>query len=320
MTEAEQIARSTRPVTVASLRADLLSLGVAPGDTLLVHASLSSLGWVSGGAVAVIDALLQAVEPQGTIVMPAQSAGLTEPASWGAPPVPASWHQTIRETMPAYDPGTTPTRDMGRVAELFRNWPGALRSDHPSASFAALGPLSGQIIGHHDLADPLGEGSPLGALYSHDAKVLPIGASALQSGIATVGTLGEGRGILVGMRLLVDPPSNYGALAGEAGRHCRARRGIGLSGRAACGSGPLWLCRRALPGWPLGRGEEDLHSRSKVIGHLNKTKTDSKSGKVLRTCSGRGGRCALRRDDAVIPNGRRGYLPALLPMRLPALA
>lgn len=259
MTEEERIARSARPVTVASLGRDLLSLGVAPGDTLLVHASLSSLGWVNGGPVAVIHALLQAVGPEGTIVMPAQSADLTDPANWGAPPVPASWHQTIRETMPAYDPGTTPTRDMGRVAELFRGWPGAVRSDHPSASFAALGPLSGQIIGHHDLADPLGEGSPLGVLYRLDARVLligvdfdkctalhlaerrawpdrpritegaplmrdgqrqwvafdtpsvmdgdaflPIGASALRSGMATARSLGEGRGILVGMRPLVD--------------------------------------------------------------------------------------------------------------------
>lgn len=206
-----------------------------------------------------IHALLRAVGPEGTIVMPAQSANLSEPANWGAPPVPASWHRTIRETMPAYDPGTTPTRDMGKVAELFRTWPGALRSDHPSASFAARGPLAAEITGRHDLADPLGEGSPLGVLYRLDAKVLligvdfdrctalhlaerrawpdrqrvtegaplmrdgrrqwvafdvpglmdsdaflPIGASALRSGKAIAGSLGEGRGILVGMRQIVD--------------------------------------------------------------------------------------------------------------------
>lgn len=259
MAEAEQIARGGRPITADSLVRDLLSLGIRSGDVVLVHASLSSLGWVNGGPVAVIEALLRAVGPKGTIVMPAQSADLSDPVNWGAPPVPASWHQTIRETMPAYDPGTTPTRDMGRVAELFRTWPGALRSDHPSASFAARGPLAGQIIGRHDLADPLGEGSPLGVLYRLDAKVLligvdfdkctalhlaerrawpdrpriaegaplmrdgqrqwvafdipsvmdsaaflPTGASALRSGMATARALGEGRGILVGIRQIVD--------------------------------------------------------------------------------------------------------------------
>lgn len=175
MTLSDLVGRTAAPVTGAQLRAELGALGIGPGDLLMVHASLSALGWVSGGAQAVVEALLAAVGPGGTLVMPAQSADNTDPMHWSAPPVPDAWWPVIRETMPAYDPRTTPTRAMGRIAELFRTWPGTLRSAHPSCSFAALGPLAADILGDHPLEDPLGAGSPLGALHARDAKVLLIG-------------------------------------------------------------------------------------------------------------------------------------------------
>lgn len=170
-----QIARTKRPVTVDSLYVELGSLGVRAGDLVLVHTSLRSLGWVNGGPVAVVQALLRAVGDNGTIVMPSHSSDLTNPENWMAPPVPKEWHDTIRNTMPAYNPLITPTSHMGQVAELFRTWPGVVRSDHPSASFAALGPLATQITSHHSLSDPLGSTSPLGTLYQLGAKVLLIG-------------------------------------------------------------------------------------------------------------------------------------------------
>ncbi|SMG57934.1 aminoglycoside N(3)-acetyltransferase [Paraburkholderia susongensis] len=175
MKEAELIARTKAPITARSLANELALLGLGKGAIVLVHSSLSSLGWVCGGPVSVIKALIDTVGDSGTIVMPAQSRDLTDPANWGAPPVPQSWIETIRETMPAYDPRITPTRDMGQIAEIFRNWPGVVRSNHPSASFAALGPAAMEVIAHQKLEDPLGEDSPLSALYRLDSIVLLIG-------------------------------------------------------------------------------------------------------------------------------------------------
>lgn len=175
MTEAAAIARSGGPVTQARLMVDFRRLGLEPGMTVLVHTAMNRIGWVCGGARCVIEALLQTVGPEGTIVMPAQSSELSEPSSWCEPPVPQNWWDTIRASMPAFDPRLTPTRGVGAVAEMFRTWPGARRSLHPQVSFSAHGPMAAEILSSQPLEDPFGAVSPLAVLNRTGASVLMIG-------------------------------------------------------------------------------------------------------------------------------------------------
>ena len=175
MTEQEIILQTTRPGTRSSLTQQLSDGGVHSGSTLIVHASLRSLGWIAGGSVTVIHALLDCLGRDGTLVMPAHTAHLSDPARWRAPPVPDEWVDILRSEMPPYDPLTTPTRGMGATAELFRTWPGAKRSSHPTCSLAAFGRLAAEITADHPLESPLGEGSPSSKLYAEDAQILLLG-------------------------------------------------------------------------------------------------------------------------------------------------
>ena len=98
---------NNRPtVTQEMLENNLAALGVQAGDLLVVHSSLSSLGWVEGGEHTVIEALLECLGPQGTLFMPALSLGYFGP----------------RRPPPLFDPATTASV-VGRIPESFRRRP-----------------------------------------------------------------------------------------------------------------------------------------------------------------------------------------------------
>ncbi|MBL26497.1 MAG: AAC(3) family N-acetyltransferase [Rhodospirillaceae bacterium] len=155
---------------------DLMSAGIKKGDTLLAHTSLSKLGFVPGAAQTVIASLLEVVGPGGTLMMPTYSGELSDPAEWRHPPIPESWVQPIIDETPPYDPRLTPTRRMGVVAELFRHYPGVIRSPHPQSSFAAIGPNAEGLVSQHPLNYRFGPESPLGKLKDVGGKILLLGA------------------------------------------------------------------------------------------------------------------------------------------------
>jgi aminoglycoside 3-N-acetyltransferase len=167
------------PASREQLAADLRSLGLRRGQDILIHCSLRRIGPVKGGAATLLDALLDVTGPRTTLVVPAQTTlnSLTSREFRGAV---AGLDEDERAryvaAMPGFDPARTPSHKMGAFAEYLRTRPAAVRSRHPQASFAALGPRARACMSVHDLDCHLGDRSPLGWLYAADAAVLLLGA------------------------------------------------------------------------------------------------------------------------------------------------
>jgi aminoglycoside 3-N-acetyltransferase len=176
MPERDLIRSEDLPLTVEKLVEQFAACGLAAGQTVIVHTRMSALGWIAGGAAAIIHALLRVLTLTGTLMMPAFSPDNTDPANWVNPPVPEHWWQIIRDHTPAYDPHTTPTWGVGAVPELFRTFPGVMRSAHPEASFAACGPQAKHLLANHNKLDRIfDDDSPIGKLYALDGYVLLLG-------------------------------------------------------------------------------------------------------------------------------------------------
>lgn len=164
-----------RPITKKEISDALTNLGLNAEDAVMVHASLSNIGYVCGGAQTIIEALIETVGNEGTVMMPAQSWKNLDPEVGVHGDVPKEYWQIIRENWPAFDKEITPTNTMGAVAEMFRRWKGTVRSDHPARSVAAWGKYAKYLTKDHDLSDIFGKNSPVGRLYELDGKVLLIG-------------------------------------------------------------------------------------------------------------------------------------------------
>ena len=153
-------------MTEADITRDLLGLGVRPGDILYVHSSMSSIGRVSGGANAIIDAILNVLGPTGTLVMPAFSMP------------PGGGMLTALKRAEVFDPKATPCT-LGAIPETFRRRQGVLRSIHPTSSICALGARAHDITSSKPSASRtnFGIGTPLYKVMEYGGRVLGLGVS-----------------------------------------------------------------------------------------------------------------------------------------------
>ncbi len=146
------MAKKTQTVTKRDIIGGLKRLGLACGDHVIVHASLSSFGRVTGGADSVIDALLEVVGPDGTVVVP--TFGINDKV---------------------FDPAQSET-NLGVIPQTFWKRKGARRSRNPLASVAAIGSNADRLVENHaDAKTAHGKGTPYYRLYELGGKILLLG-------------------------------------------------------------------------------------------------------------------------------------------------
>jgi len=141
-------------------RADIISglerLGLRKGDRVMVHSSLAALGTVDGGADTLIDALLEAVGPEGLVAVP-------------------TFEVIPFDKREPFDRKNTPTA-LGKVADTFWRRPEAVRSMHPTHSVAVIGKGAKDLIRNHEKAPTAyGVGTPYHDLAMSGGKILLLG-------------------------------------------------------------------------------------------------------------------------------------------------
>ncbi|HZT42681.1 MAG TPA: AAC(3) family N-acetyltransferase [Chthonomonadaceae bacterium] len=135
------------------LRSQLESLGLQAGDIVLVHSSFKSLGITDPEEI--IGALLDALGPRGTLLMPAL---------------------TYQQQPPDLHDTRTAPSCVGFLTEYFRTRSGTVRSLHPTHSVCAVGAQVPEMLGEHWRdTTPCGKYSPFNRLIERGGKILMIG-------------------------------------------------------------------------------------------------------------------------------------------------
>jgi aminoglycoside 3-N-acetyltransferase len=160
-------------VTRSQLVGDLRDLGVREGAVLMVHTRISSLGWVVGGSQAIVEALLEVVGPEGTLM--AYAGWEDDP--WDLAEWPEDWRRAYRDELPPFDPDLSESdHEMGRLPERLRTWPGARASSAHVMRMVAVGRRAQWLTTGQSWDHPQGPGSPLAKLVEARGQVLMLGA------------------------------------------------------------------------------------------------------------------------------------------------
>ncbi len=163
----EQKKQSGKAITCEQLINDLKTMGIAPGDTVLVHSSMSKIGYLEAGPKTVVDALMQAIGG-GNLLMPSSPN--------------ASLQKEYIETLEAFDLLNSPSR-LGAITEYFRTMEGVQRSFHPTEPVCAMGPDAEYLVGSHfGELTPYTQRSPFYRVSEKEGKILYIGVTLDNAG------------------------------------------------------------------------------------------------------------------------------------------
>lgn len=136
---------------------DIRSSGVQTGSLLALHSSLKSVGAVDGGPNTVIDAFLEVLGVDGTLMVPTFTYG---PEHRGK----------------SFDPETSASVT-GLITETLRRRPDAVRSIAPTHSVAAIGRRALELTRDHLYTTTLGRHSPFHRLAEWGGYVMLLGCN-----------------------------------------------------------------------------------------------------------------------------------------------
>ncbi len=162
--------KSNEIITKGQVIRDLKNLGLKKGDFLLINCSLGEIGWVEGGVEALLDAILESVGPDGSILVYSFTPLYRLPLK-----------QSKKPKM--FDPGVSPRA--GKFVDIMMQHPGAIRSTHPSCSYVGIGNGAEKILEHHNPSSFAYQPSHELAKLSN-GKQLKIGTLQKLPGMATI--------------------------------------------------------------------------------------------------------------------------------------
>lgn len=162
-------------ISKSQLAGRFRALGVTADQVVMLHASVKTIGWLLGGPLVVLEALIDVIGPRGTLMML---------ASWEGNPyrmerLPQAHRAACLADCPALDAATSPAdhRELSILSEYLRTWPGAYRSNHPLASFVAVRPHAHSLTVGHPLQYPHGPEAPSARLCAADGAIVLLGTS-----------------------------------------------------------------------------------------------------------------------------------------------
>ena len=151
-------------------------LGIKQGMDLVVHSSLSRIGYLVNGPKDILDALSEIVNlKKGTIILPTHTSQISDPRQWSKGGFSKAEKEKIRLNMSCFDKKFTLPSNRGILSNYILNYKNAYRSDHPLNSFCGIGKNAKKIMSQHSLFEPESINSPLGKLYINRGYVLLIG-------------------------------------------------------------------------------------------------------------------------------------------------
>lgn len=153
---------------------DLRSLGVAPGDVVMVHASVRAVGEVAGGPDEIHLAIRDAITAEGTLMMYAGCPRYVDEVGRGN--LSASEEREVLDKLPPFDARTARSaRDHGILVEFLRTYPGSRVNDHV-ARFVATGKHAEYLFSSQPWDYAFGHDSALDRFVALDGKILLLGS------------------------------------------------------------------------------------------------------------------------------------------------